>query len=176
MRRPGIYAPILSALFITLLFCTHAAMAQESTQAAEIASAKSSPPMAPDFVLKDLAGKERSLKEFRGKVVLLNFTTTWCPYCKKDIPNLKKLHASMKARKDFELISIYVNESPKRVAAFAEKYSLPFTILVDDQIRAARAYGVQGVPMKVVVDKKGVIGCWQCLSSEDKINELLKIK
>lgn len=136
-------------------------------------AAMASTPMAPDFVLQDLRGKARSLKEFRGKVVLLNFTTTWCPYCKKDIPNLKKLHASLKGR-DFELVSIYVNESPKRVALFAEKYALPYTILVDSEATVARNYGVRGVPMKVVVDRRGAVGCYQCTSAEDTVTELLK--
>jgi cytochrome oxidase Cu insertion factor (SCO1/SenC/PrrC family) len=70
-------------------------------------------PLAPNFTLKDLSGKNISLKDYRGKIVLLNFTTTWCPYCKKDIPNLKKLYTSMKG-KDFALISIYVAESDRK--------------------------------------------------------------
>lgn len=132
-------------------------------------------PMAPNFTLKDLNGNSRSLKDYRGKIVLLNFTTTWCPYCKKDIPNLKKLYASMQGR-DFELVSIYVAESPKKVATFAQKYSLPYTILVDSEATVARTYNVRGVPMKVVVAKSGAIGCWQCTSAEDKIDELMKTK
>jgi peroxiredoxin len=132
-------------------------------------------PLAPNFTLKDLNGKSISLKDYRGKIVLLDFTTTWCPYCKKDIPNLKKLYTSMKG-KDFELISIYVAESPKKVASFVEKYALPYTILVDSEASVARTYGIQGVPTKIVVAKSGLISCWQCTSAEDKIDELLKAK
>lgn len=147
--------------------------------AGEPAIQKTSPyqpaPLAPNFTLKDLKGNSRSLKDYRGKIVLLNFTTTWCPYCVKDIPNLKKLYTTMKG-KNFELISIYVAESPKRVAAFAQKNSLPYTILVDPEATVARTYGVRGVPMKVVVAKSGIVGCWQCVSAENKIDELLKAK
>ena len=132
-----------------------------------------SAPLAPNFTLKDLKGNSKSLKDYRGKIVLLNFTTTWCPYCKKDIPNLKKLYSDKKG-KDFELISIYVAEPPKKVAAFVEKNSLPYTILVDPEAAVARTYGVRGVPMKVVVQKSGLIGCWQCISADEKIEELLK--
>jgi peroxiredoxin len=57
--------------------------------------------------------------------------------------------------------------------AFAEKYSLPYTVLVDSDAVVARKYNVRGVPMKVVVDKKGAIGCYQCSSAEDKVGELL---
>jgi peroxiredoxin len=132
-------------------------------------------PLAPNFTLKDLSGQTRSLKDYRGKIVLLNFTTTWCPYCKKDIPNLKKLYTSLKG-KDFELISIYVAESPKKVASFVEKYTLPYTILIDSEASVARTYGIRGVPTKIVVAKSGMISCWQCASAEDKIDELLKAK
>lgn len=164
---------ILIALFTMLFADAH--NAQGSDYPILHASMASNPPLAPNFILQDLNGKARSLQEFRGKVVLLNFTTTWCPYCKKDIPNLKKLHAALKG-KGFELVSIYVNESPKRVAVFAEKYALPYTILVDSEAAVARNYGVRGVPMKVVVDRKGAVGCYQCDSAEEKITELLKIK
>ncbi|HVN71665.1 MAG TPA: TlpA disulfide reductase family protein [Desulfomonilia bacterium] len=136
-------------------------------------SIKPSAPIAPDFTLKDLSGKTMSLKDLRGKVVLLDFTTTWCPYCKKDIPNLKKLFSSMKG-KNFALISIFINESSKKVSSFTERYSLPYTILLDEDASVARIYGIRGVPTKVVVDKKGVIGCWQCIAAEDKIDELMK--
>ncbi len=130
-------------------------------------------PKAPDFTLKDLSGKTISLKDFHGKVVLLDFTTTWCPWCKKDIPNLKKLYASMKG-KDFELLSIFINESPGRVQSFASRYSLPYPVLLDTEASVAHSYGIRGVPTKIVVKKDGTIGCWQCINADEKINEALK--
>lgn len=169
----------IALLVSTLLLASVLSLSSKEARGGDTETQRLTPtagaPMAPDFSLKDLNGKSRSLKDYRGKVVLLNFTTTWCPYCKKDIPNLKKLHDAMKG-KDFELIAVYVFESQKKVAAFAEKYSLPYTILIDSDASAARTYGVRGVPTKVVVAKNGMIGCWQCLSAEDKIDELLKVK
>ena len=174
MRKQLLLSSMVTALFL-ILPLSSPDVVRSSDQYIQHVSMPSNPPIAPDFTLKDLRGKARSLKDFRGKVVLLNFTTTWCPYCKKNIPNLKKLHASMKG-KDFELVSIYVNESPKRVELFAEKYALPYTVLVDSDAMVARSYGVKGVPMKVVVDRKGVIGCYQCSSAEDKVNEIMARK
>jgi peroxiredoxin len=165
-----------SALIFIIALCMFPAPGRTSEATAEQVSVRSAPPMAPDFILQDLKGKAVSLKDYRGKVVLLNFTTTWCPYCKKDLPNLKKFHESMQARKDFALLSIFVNESPKRVGIFAQKYALPYTVLVDNEALVARNYGVQGVPMKVVVDRNCTIACWQCVSAEDKVKELLKQK
>jgi peroxiredoxin len=130
-------------------------------------------PIAPDFALKDLSGKTWVLKDYRGKVVFLYFTTTWCPYCKRDIPNLKKLYSSMKG-KNFEFLAIYINESPQKVASFAAKYALPFPILLDSEASAARSYNVRGVPTKILVRKDGTIGCWQCINVEEGIQEFLK--
>ena len=174
--KPKICLAILaSALFILIAWNASIRDVRASDQNVEKITTTQGAPLAPNFTLKDLSGRTRSLKDYRGKIVLLNFTTTWCPYCKKDIPNLKKLYTSMKG-KDVELISIYVAESPKKVASFVEKYALPYTILVDSEASVARAYGIRGVPTKVVVAKNGLISCWQCTSAEDKIDELLKAK
>ncbi len=116
---------------------------------------------APDFTLKDLSGTAHLLSEYRGKTVLLNFTTTWCPYCKKDIPNLKKMYDTYKDQ-GFELIAIYIQESDKKVASFAEHYELPYTVLLDPDGSVAQTYGVRGVPTKVLIDKNGTILCWAC--------------
>jgi peroxiredoxin len=129
----------------------------------------------PDFSLKDLSGKTRSLKDYRGKVVFLYFTTTWCPYCKKDIPNLKKLYSSLKG-KDFQMLAVYINESPQKVASFAAKYALPYTVLLDTDAAAARSYGIRGVPTRILVRKDGTLGCWQCINVEEGIQEFLKDK
>jgi len=162
------------ALFI-ISFSSSAACAEKAEPAPPLVQKTIIPasPKAPDFTLKDLSGKTVSLKDYRGKVVLLDFTTTWCPWCKKDIPSLKQLYASMKG-KDFVLLSIYINESQKRVGSFASNYSLPYPVLLDTEASVAHNYGIRGVPTKIVVRKDGSIGCWQCINAEENINEALK--
>jgi peroxiredoxin len=120
---------------------------------------------AQDFDLKDLSGKTHSLSDYKGKTVLLNFTTTWCPYCIKDIPNLKKMYRTYED-KGFELIAIYIQESNQKVASFAQKYDLPYTILLDTEGMVARSYRVRGVPTKVLVNKQGTILCRACRTLE----------
>ena len=46
--------------------------------------------LAPDFTLQNLAGEEVTLSDFRGKNVILNFWTTWCPPCKAEMPHMQK--------------------------------------------------------------------------------------
>ncbi len=69
-----------------------------------------SPPAPPfDFSLSDLSGKIHSLKEFRGKVVLLNFWATWCPACKEDIATLEILNREYK-NSGLEIIGVSLDK------------------------------------------------------------------
>ena len=128
---------------------------------------------APDFSLQDITGKTWHLADYRGKVVLLDFTTTWCPWCLKDIPTLKKLYERYRNR-DFEFVTIYIQESQKKVSSFASKNTLPYKVLLDPEGKAARSYGVRGVPTKVVVGRDGTIVCWMCEDTEGVLERLLK--
>lgn len=126
---------------------------------------------APDFVLKDVKGNQIRFSDYKGKVVLLNFTTTWCPYCRQIRPYLEKLHDRY-AKKGFVLISIYIQESRKKVASYTDKYKIPFKALLDENGRVAQSYGVVGVPTLVLIDKKGLIQCKQCRSVDILLEEM----
>jgi peroxiredoxin len=128
---------------------------------------------APDFSLQDITGKTWHLSDHRGKVVLLDFTTTWCPWCLKDIPNLKKIYERYR-NPEFEFVSIYIQESQKKVSSFAGKHALPYKVLLDPEGKAARSYGVRGVPTKVIVGRDGTIACWMCDDVEGFLEKMLK--
>ncbi|HQI01638.1 MAG TPA: TlpA disulfide reductase family protein [Deltaproteobacteria bacterium] len=128
---------------------------------------------APNFSLQDITGRTWRLADHRGKVVFLNFTTTWCPWCLKDIPTLKKIYERYR-NKEFEFVSIYIEESQKKVSSFAVKHKLPYKILLDPEGKAARSYGVRGVPTKVVVGRDGTITCWMCNDTEGVLERMLK--
>jgi peroxiredoxin len=128
---------------------------------------------APDFTLQDLSGKTWRLSDQKGKVVLLDFTTTWCPWCVKDIPNLKKITQKYK-NQPFEFTAIYIQESRQKVSAFAQKKEIPYRILLDPDAKIAREYSVRGVPTKVIVDKAGNILCWMCKEEEAQLDKALR--
>ncbi|MBS1234910.1 MAG: thiol:disulfide interchange protein, partial [Nitrospirae bacterium] len=69
---------------------------------------------APDFTIKDLAGKNISLSAFKGKVVLLNFWATWCPPCRAEMPALNKLYREKKNR-GLEIIAVSTDRSVSSV-------------------------------------------------------------
>jgi thiol-disulfide isomerase/thioredoxin len=116
------------------------------------------PPAPPfDFSLSDLSGKMHSLKEFRGKVVLLNFWATWCPACKEDIATLEILNREYK-NSGLEIIGISLDKKGLgEVDSFVQQMKIPYTILMGDE-SVVKSYGAfKGVPTSFLLDKEGRI-------------------
>jgi peroxiredoxin len=120
---------------------------------------------APDFRLQDLKSREVTLGGLRGRPVLLVFGTTWCPYCREEIPRIKEIYTKGSA-KNLEVLNIYINESEKKVGEFAARHALPYPVLLDRDGKVAERYQVRGVPMIVLVDGQGTIKCYQCRNLE----------
>jgi len=110
---------------------------------------------APDFFLKDLSGKEVEIKQFKGKVVFLNFWATWCGPCKEEMPSLEFLHRQFK-EKNFVLLTISVDyEGIKPVQEFMSKKQYTFPVLLDPQGETLDLLEVKGIPTTFLIDKKG---------------------
>jgi peroxiredoxin len=116
---------------------------------------------APDFRLMDLKGREVTLGSLRDRPVLLVFATTWCPYCKEEIPKIKEIYRQGREKK-LEVLNIYINEADSKVADFAARYALPYPVLLDKDGRVAERFQVRGVPTLVLLDRQGKIVCYQC--------------
>ncbi|MBW2599572.1 MAG: redoxin domain-containing protein [Deltaproteobacteria bacterium] len=128
--------------------------------------------LAPDFVLKDLDGKEVRLTDYRGKVVLLAFSTTWCPHCRKMPPYLNELHGEY-GDSGLVIFNIDIQEPVKKVRSFAARYDIKYRVLLDERAETAMAYNVRGVPSLILVDKEGTIVCRQCRSLDNLLETLL---
>lgn len=112
---------------------------------------------AADFKLNNLSDTAVNLSDFKGnKAVLLVFWATWCPYCREEIPELKKIYSKYQA-KGLEILAVSVNESKEKVASFAKKNELPYPVLLDKDGKVASLYQVVGIPMNVIIDKKGTV-------------------
>jgi len=131
---------------------------------------------APDFVLKDLNGQKFRLSDFKGKKpVLIIFSTTWCTFCREEIPHFKSIHETY-AKQGLEMVNIDLQESKEKVAKFATRYGLPYRVLLDEDGTVGGIYDVRGVPSVVLVDQNGNIICRQCQRVESMIETLLKKK
>ena len=109
-----------------------------------------------EIQLKDQNGRLTSLSEFRGKVVFINFWTTWCLACVIEMPSMEKLHQKFKD-KDFVMVGINLQESEATILKFFKEQKLTFTTLLDSTGEVGTAFRIRGIPTTFILDKKGVI-------------------
>jgi len=115
------------------------------------------PVSAPDFTLPTLNGKSVSLKDFRGKVVFMNFWATWCIPCQWEMPEMDKLYQTFKDR-GFVVLAISLDQGPpKAVEDFVKARKLSYPVLLDSQAEAARLYGLRGVPGTYLIGPDGLL-------------------
>ena len=112
----------------------------------------------PDFKLNDLDGKSKTLKDYKGKVLLVDVWATWCPPCKMEIPELVKLYGNYK-NKGVEIIGIATDkQGADKVKPFVEEEKVKYPILLDTTGEyAGRKLNIRGIPTLFVVDKTGVV-------------------
>ena len=111
---------------------------------------------AKDFFLPDFSGNFVSLKDSKGKVVLLTFWMSWCPYCVREIPILKEIYNSYPEEK-VKIISVVIGEDKEPVEKIKNKLEIPYTILFDEEREVAQLYKIIGVPTDIIIDQKGKI-------------------
>ena len=114
----------------------------------------SNTPLAPDFKLDVLDDGSKSLKDYRGKVVLLDFWSINCPPCRRAVPHLVTLYEKYKGKGFVALGISFDRKEMERLREFVEKYSVTYPILLGT-MDVARAYGVRSIPSLFVLDKDG---------------------
>jgi thiol-disulfide isomerase/thioredoxin len=114
------------------------------------------PPLAPEFSLKTLTGEEVSLTKNKGKTFLIDFWATWCGPCRESIPHLVHLHKTYRGQ-GLEVVGLSMDKGdPKAVDHFVRSLDIPYPIAIAPE-EIARAYGVNGLPTTVLIDKEGKI-------------------
>lgn len=111
---------------------------------------------AEDFHLVDLDGKDQSLSQYRGKIVLLNFWATWCKPCTTEMPAMQASYDKLRD-KGFVVLAINELEDDAQVREHIKQYGHTFPVLMDRDNRVANQFGVFGLPVSVFIDEKGVV-------------------
>jgi len=106
-----------------------------------------------DFTLNDLQGKPWHLQELHGKVVLVNFWATWCPPCRKEMPDLEALYDKFKDQ-GFVVLAISDEEAAK-VSPFVGERKISYPILLDPGRKVNDLFQVEGIPKSFVYDRGG---------------------
>jgi peroxiredoxin len=110
---------------------------------------------APSFVLLDIEGKQVSLSDFKGKVVLIDFWATYCPPCRKSVPFLNELQRTYGADK-FTVVGLSMDDSTSSVASFMKEYAIQYPLLMASP-EVAHRYNVRGIPTLYLLDEQGRI-------------------
>jgi thiol-disulfide isomerase/thioredoxin len=103
-----------------------------------------------------LDGRKVDLRDFRGRVVVVNFWATWCEPCREEMPSLERLRTQLTG-KPFEVLAVNYGESREKVAKFLDREFVSLPVLLDSQKEAGDRWNVQGFPMTFVVDARGRI-------------------
>jgi len=133
---------------------------------------------APDFTLKDIYGKEFSLSDFKGKVVILDFFYINCSACRAEIDELKQIKSKFGAQVVIISISVNPMDTNEALRKFAKEHGINW-IVARDTANLADTYGVSAVPTLVIIDKEGYIrythvGFTSYEALENEVMELLE--
>lgn len=113
---------------------------------------------APDFALRDLNGHVRSLRDYRGRVLILNFWATWCRPCKMEIPDFIALQESYRS-KGVRFVGVSVDEPGQEamLRSFVRGQGINYDVLLADENITALYGGIQSIPTTFVIGADGAI-------------------
>jgi thiol-disulfide isomerase/thioredoxin len=108
----------------------------------------------PALTLSDLSGRQHSLADFEGRVVVVNFWASWCTPCLREMPSLKSLSSAMEER-PFTVLAVNVGEGERAAGAMAKRLGIDFPVLLDSDRAVFEAWGNTVLPSAYVVDRQG---------------------
>jgi len=142
---PAMQLCLRRALFLPLLLAAACAFAADDDNQA-----------APRFRAKTVAGESFNNESVKGKVVLLEFWTTWCQYCHDEEPLVEAIHKEF-AGKGLIVLAIDVAESKKTVKKYLEQHPRSCPIVLTEDTNLAAMYQATSYPIYVVIDRDGNI-------------------
>lgn len=107
-----------------------------------------------NFTVTDLQGKSWTLKDLKGKVVLVNFWATWCPPCQKEMPDLQALYNQYKDQ-GFVILAFSEDDETNKVAPFIAERKITYPILLDPGQKMGNQFQVNGIPKSFLYDREG---------------------
>lgn len=131
---------------------------------------------APDFSLETLEGNTFRLRDHRGKVVVLNFWATWCPPCRREIPDFVALQRDLgEEGLQFVGVALERDAGPPEVRAFADEMDINYPVGLGDGSIARKYGGVRSLPMTFVIGPEGQIQkTIPGMTTEDRIRPVLE--
>lgn len=168
---------VLMLFFIVVTMMLKAQMSKDSGYIVQIGDT------VPDIELQLITGESLSLRALRGKVVVLQFTASWCSVCRKEMPHLEKEVWQPYKEDDFLLIGIDYDEPLETVIAFKDQMKITYPMALDPDAAIFSQFALKrsGVTRNVVIDREGRIAFLTRLydreefeSMKTKIHQLLQ--
>src|SRR5579863_4156173 len=111
---------------------------------------------APAFTLQSVAGKQVSLAQFKGDVVMINFWASWCGPCRQEMPLLDSIYKQY-SKLGFTLIGVNVEPDSKAAVDWLKQTPVSYPILFDKDSKVSKLYDVGGMPSTVIIDRAGKV-------------------
>ena len=109
---------------------------------------------APEFVLQDTEGNTHHLSDYRGKPVIINFWTTWCPPCREEIPSMNRAWHLLE-QDGIAILALNMGEDEDTIFIFTADYPADFPILMDQAGEVIAEWPVKGLPTTYVIAPDG---------------------
>ncbi|HEV3202406.1 MAG TPA: redoxin domain-containing protein [Bryobacteraceae bacterium] len=161
----------MNAVSIRIAILTITAAASAGAQSTVRAALQPAPERKPaaELALRDAIGKTAKLKQYRGKVVLLDFWATWCTGCKQEIPWFVEFQRKFGAKR-FAVVGVSLDEGGWDVLKpFLAKSHVPYRMLLGDDATAQR-YGISNMPDTFLIDRRGKVAAAYIAGLVDKDN------
>ena len=179
---------LFGLLAITLSACSSFANQQSdsATQVPEEAQ-HSIGEAAPDFHLQDLQGESLQFSSLKGKMVVMHFATTWCPFCNAEAPHLEALYQAYKDQ-GVEVLIVDVKEPQELVQQkLQDRFQFSFPLLLDEDGSVAASYAPEGIlpdlardevvlASNLLIDREGKIQFYSLLDTKNFDAELIALK
>ncbi len=130
---------------------------------------------APDFESVTAEGKTVKLSDLKGKVIMLQFTASWCSVCRKEMPHIEKeIWLKHKNNPDFALLGIDLDEPADKVKKFAKQIPVTYPLVLDPEGKIFYSYAEKGagVTRNVIIDKSGKIVYMTRLFKQEEFDEM----
>ena len=124
---------------------------------AALAAALAAPPVpAPAFTLASRAGRNVSLAQYKGQVVMINFWASWCGPCRQEMPLLESIYRKYN-KMGFTMLGVNVEPDSNAANDWLKATPVSFPILYDRDSKVSKLYDVGGMPSTVIIDRSGKV-------------------
>ncbi len=127
--------------------------------------------VAPAFRMQLVDGRYLDIEDLQGRPVMINFWATWCPPCRREMPDII---AASESNPELVVLAVNVQEELKTVGPFVSDFDISMPVIRDTDGKLRQTYGVSGMPTSVFIDRDGnVSAIWSGLLNAETLDELL---